>query len=188
MFSMSKKVRKWSTLLMLVMSISMLFGVTAMASDDGKCEKALNYSNDNQVLSRANGYPSEVKINQLKVYPANVDTQKAYTDGYYTSSGPTDNQWLSTYIGSKTTQDYKKNNCNGFYIELYTSNYSVANRYEALDGNNVVKKGTSTWKIDFFVRTKYKTGDYDYARWEVDFYGTKNQGFPLYGSIYVKSN
>ncbi|EXG88549.1 VirB8 protein [Clostridium sp. ASBs410] len=163
---MSKKVRKWSMLLMLAISLSMLFGVTAMAS---------------------NGYPSEVRIKEIKIYPANVDTQQIYKDNP-TSNGPTDNQWLNTYVTSKTTQDYKKYNCNGFYVELYTSNYNVANRYEALDGSTVVKKGTSTWKIDFFVSTKYKSGDYNNARWEVDFYGSKNQGFPLYGSIFVKSN
>ncbi|WP_333649126.1 hypothetical protein [Lacrimispora sp.] len=187
---MNEKTRKLNIMIMIVMIISMLISITAMASNDGKYEKALNYPNDFQVSPYSNGYPSEVTIDKLKLYPANVDIQKAYTDGYYTVNGPTANQWLPTYIGTKTTQNYKENNCNGFYVVLYTSNYRVASRYEALDGYNVVKKGFPTWEIDFFIRTQYKTADgkYDYARWEVDFYGSTNQGFPLYGPVYIKAD
>lgn len=186
---MNEKTRKLNIMIMIVTIISMLMSITAMAANDGKHEKALNNLNDSQILPYSNGYPSEVTIDRLELYPANVDTQEIYKDNY-TVNGPTANQWLTTYINSKTTQDYRKNNCNGFYVVLYTSNYRVASRYEALDGYDIVKTGRPTWEIDFFVRTKYKTvdGKYDYARWEVDFYGSTNQGFPLYGPIYIKAN
>lgn len=171
---MKKRTRNATILMLMVMLLSTFMSFASMA--------AVNY-------------PSDVRIQRLEVYPANVNTKKVYSDSYMYSNG-TVNQSVTIKLTSRVRDYYKNNNCNGFYVKLYAANAYQALRYEAYDNGSIVNKGYCTTipnyaqEIDFYVtadNTMYNSSDgkyYTYGSWKTIFYGWTN-GFPLRGDIMI---
>ncbi len=168
---MKKKSKNLLMLLVMIFSLCTFASFTAMASD---------------------GYPSDARIEGIEIYPANVDT-KTYYDDCYATHGGTANQWLNLNVSSRFAQDYKQKNCNGFYIKVNVGDTFEANTYKAYSNGSLVKQGpcySSSNEYDMYVRcdNSYFDNNYKihkYGSWKLVFYGYKQQGYPLYGNIYL---
>lgn len=136
-------------------------------------------------------FPSDITMNRVQVYPANVDTKVYYTSEYAYSYG-TGSQWLNITLDSRTASLYKQKNCNGFYVKVSAVNTSSAIRYEIFDGSKSIGSGRCTSipnaveTFGFFVTNdKYNyINNVSYGTWKIIFYGY-SKGFPINGNVYL---
>lgn len=125
-------------------------------------------------------FPSQVGIDTVRIYPANLNTGTYYTNAY-SSNFSNYGQICNVTINSATRNLYNSNGCNGWFIEV-DARVSGANRYERKVNGVTQNSGSIGWNSATFY---FPVSDFTTSMdWEIILYDNTTQGKPIWGHIY----